>query len=217
MQANLIRSKIMPLDISDVKINPPGLPPLPLPRFHGTRPEQGSFDAHQLIDYANAAVARLQGQLKDADERLKEIRYCARRWMDRSDANHQRAEAADAYEKANEVLRQRLEEEKKLSASISRDCNNTALERNELWGKLDAAEQHVKILQEQVAEGKRQWDHVAQLLGVDGDCIDAVYEAAGQVRTSYRLVRTATGDLALEATIYTGPVGEWKPVPEVHL
>jgi hypothetical protein len=108
MQANLIRSKIVPMDLEDVKIVPPGLPPLPLPRFHGTGPEQGSFCAFQMIDYASAAVAHLQAQLKLSEENFRHMHACAKSWMERSDANRERAQAADSYEKAIDNLRQRL-------------------------------------------------------------------------------------------------------------
>lgn len=47
-----------------MNINPPGLPSLPLPRFHGTSEEQGSFCAHQMIEYANAAKAALQAEIE---------------------------------------------------------------------------------------------------------------------------------------------------------
>lgn len=46
----------------------------------------------------------------------------------------------------NEKLREQLKEEKKLSEAISRDCNQTALERNSLREQLRTARNLVKAL-----------------------------------------------------------------------
>ena len=52
------------------------------------------------------------------------------------------------------------------------------------WGHaIDAELAKRRELQEQIDEGKRDWDQVAALLGVDGDNVDAVIRAARQRNT----------------------------------
>lgn len=57
---------------------------------------------------------------------------------------------ADALREHAKAVQRQLAEEKKLSEAISRDCNNTALERNNLRDRAESAERQLEELREKL-------------------------------------------------------------------
>lgn len=92
----------------------------------------GECDFVKLIDHRDALAAANAR----ADEESKRAEYLRERF-------HVMAKACSEEQQCKESAEQSLAAEKKLSEAISRDCNNTALERNELASQLAAERQRV--------------------------------------------------------------------------
>lgn len=165
----------------------------------------GLLPGHPIRPKILPAILELQSKLEAAEQardqwmstahELKAIgeKGGAKYWKD----------CHDAAAKVIDELQSKLDEQKKLSEAVSRDCNETALQRNALQSKMAEAEQKYSHFAELAnAEHERQVERIAGLEGKLAEAERDISEWTKQIETHRHMYVEACKSIAsLEAEL----------------